>query len=237
MNLCARRPAGRTTSRARASTRSCSSTRPGPRSGPDGGSGSLRWWTRNDSIRTLVRTPIEADFIEVFEPPRVPGYRSPSRKAASARVPGQPDRCVHGRHGQDGGQGDSLVREPVVSFRLTFRRRGQWSCRARPFPTALSCSAAPYTRLEGSLVDLYIVEPTGRWRLIDPDSGQPVCICPVCWPAAERVLRRGGGLTVRQLVPRPSWARCGICDPDDPCWFFIPARAGHKGPPQDLFAR
>lgn len=74
-----------------------------------------------------------------------------------------------------------------------------------------------YTGARDEAVGLYIVEPTGRWRLVDPDGGQPVCVCPSCWPAAERALRRGAGLTVRQLVPRPSWARCGVCDPDDPC--------------------
>ena len=66
-------------------------------------------------------------------------------------------------------------------------------------------------------MDLYLVEPTGRWRLIDPNSGQPVCICPVCWPAVELALQDRGCLTVRQLVPRSSRARCGVCDPDDPC--------------------
>lgn len=66
---------------------------------------------------------------------------------------------------------------------------------------------AAYSRVESDLVDLYFVESTGRWRLVDPDAGQPVCVCPSCWPAAERALRRAGCFTVRQLVPRPAWGR------------------------------
>lgn len=63
----------------------------GPSGGSDGGSGSLRWWTRNDSIRTLVRTPIEADFIEVFEPPR---YQAIAPQAAKLRRLGYPDNLI-----------------------------------------------------------------------------------------------------------------------------------------------
>ena len=74
-----------------------------------------------------------------------------------------------------------------------------------------------YTGARDEAVGLYLVEPTGRWRLVDPEAGQPVCVCPFCWPAAERALGRGGRLIVRQLALRPSWARCGVCDPDDPC--------------------
>ena len=47
--------------------------------------------TRNDSIRTLVRTPIEADFIEVFEPPR---YQAIAPQAAKLRRLGYPDNLI-----------------------------------------------------------------------------------------------------------------------------------------------
>lgn len=57
----------------------------GPQRGPDGGSGPLRWWTRNDSIRTLARSPFELD-LYCSEPPRV--YKQIAAEAASMRAQG-----------------------------------------------------------------------------------------------------------------------------------------------------
>ena len=51
-------------------------------------------------------------------------------------------------------------------------------------------------------VGLYLVQPTRRWRLVDPDCGQPVFVCPACWPAIRCVLPRGLAVTVRQVAPR-----------------------------------
>ena len=53
--------------------------------------GYKEWWTRNDSIRTLVRTPIEADFIEVSETPR---YQAIAPQAAKLRRLGYPDNLI-----------------------------------------------------------------------------------------------------------------------------------------------
>ena len=55
------------------------------------------------------------------------------------------------------------------------------------------------------------------WREVDPESGDPVFICPRCWPDVAAEWRRRGDVTVRRLRPRPNWARCAVCDPEDVC--------------------
>ena len=47
-----------------------------------------RRWTRNDSIRTLARTLIAADLLEVSEPPR---YQVIAGQAVELRGLGYPD--------------------------------------------------------------------------------------------------------------------------------------------------
>ena len=69
-----------------------------------------------------------------------------------------------------------------------------------------------YTGPGEDALGLHLVQPPDPWRLVDPDGGQPVCVCPSCWPVAESALRRVGPLAVRQLVPRPRWANCAVCD-------------------------
>ena len=89
--------------------------------------------------------------------------------------------------------------------------------RARPASGRRPVSRSTYTATGDDAVGLYVVQPTGRWRLVDPDSGQPVFVCPACWPAIRRVLPWGRAVTVRQVVPRPRWAQCAVCDPDPVC--------------------
>ena len=89
--------------------------------------------------------------------------------------------------------------------------------RARPASGRRPVSAVDVHSARDDTVGLYLVQPTGRWRLVDPDSGQPVFVCPACWPAVQRVLSRGRAVTVRQVVPRPRWAQCSVCDPDPVC--------------------
>ena len=57
----------------------------------------------------------------------------------------------------------------------------------------------------------------GRWRAVEPETGEPVFICAACWPAVEAAWRRRAGVTVRVLRRRPAWARCGVCDPERAC--------------------
>ena len=49
------------------------------------------WWTRNDSIRTLARTPIAADLLQVAEPPR---YQAIAAQAVKLRRLGYPDNLI-----------------------------------------------------------------------------------------------------------------------------------------------
>ena len=55
------------------------------------------------------------------------------------------------------------------------------------------------------------------WRVADPEAGDPVFVCPGCWPAVVSYWRDGTDAMVRAVGPRPEWARCGICDPERAC--------------------
>ena len=64
---------------------------------------------------------------------------------------------------------------------------------------------------------LHLVRPPAPWRLIELEFEQPVYVCPGCWPAVRRVLPPGPAVTVREMVPRPRWAQCAVCEPDPAC--------------------
>ena len=64
---------------------------------------------------------------------------------------------------------------------------------------------------------LHLVRPPAPWRLIELECGQPVYVCPACWPALRRVLPLGLAITVREVVPCPRWAQCAVCEPDPVC--------------------
>ena len=64
---------------------------------------------------------------------------------------------------------------------------------------------------------LHLVRPPAPWRLIELECGQPVYVCPACWPAVRPLLPPGGAVAVRQVVPRPRWAQCAVCEPDPVC--------------------
>ena len=55
------------------------------------------------------------------------------------------------------------------------------------------------------------------WRVVDPEAGDPVFVCPGCWPAVAGYWEERPDATVRVVGPRPDWARCGICDPAGAC--------------------
>ena len=55
------------------------------------------------------------------------------------------------------------------------------------------------------------------WRVADPEAGDPVCVCPSCWPAVAEYWRDRADTTVRVVGRRPAWARCGVCDPERVC--------------------
>ena len=63
-----------------------------------------------------------------------------------------------------------------------------------------------------------LVQPTGRWRLVDPDcvvsrfsfARRAGRLSSACCRGAARV-------TVRQVAPRPRWAQCAVCAPDPVC--------------------
>ena len=55
------------------------------------------------------------------------------------------------------------------------------------------------------------------WRTVDPEAGDPVVVCPACWPRVAASWRARVDVTVRTLEPRPAWARCGMCDPEGAC--------------------
>ena len=55
------------------------------------------------------------------------------------------------------------------------------------------------------------------WRVVDPESGDPVFVCPRCWPVVAEYWRRRANVTVRVVGTRPDWARCGVCDPERVC--------------------
>ena len=57
----------------------------------------------------------------------------------------------------------------------------------------------------------------GRWRAVEPEAGGPAYVCAACWPAVEAQWRARAGVTVRVLLRRPAWARCGVCDPERVC--------------------
>lgn len=57
----------------------------------------------------------------------------------------------------------------------------------------------------------------GGWRVAEPEVGDPVFICPDCWPAVSAYWRERADATVRVVGRRPEWARCGICDPERVC--------------------
>ena len=89
--------------------------------------------------------------------------------------------------------------------------------RACPVSSCRPPLRSTYPASGDDAVGLYLVQPIGCWRQVDPDCGQPVFVCPACWPAVRRVLPRGRAVTVRQVVPRPRWAQCAVCDPDPVC--------------------
>ena len=57
----------------------------------------------------------------------------------------------------------------------------------------------------------------GGWRVAEPEAGDPVFICPGCWPAVAAYWQAKPDATVRVVGRRPEWARCGICDPERVC--------------------
>jgi len=59
-------------------------------------------------------------------------------------------------------------------------------------------------------------DPAG-WRVADPEVGDPVFVCPSCWPAVAAYWRDRADATVRVVGRRPAWARCGVCDPERVC--------------------
>ena len=56
-----------------------------------------------------------------------------------------------------------------------------------------------------------------RWRVAEPEAGDPVFVCPRCWPAVVSYWQERPDATVRVVGRRPEWARCGICDPERVC--------------------
>ena len=60
-------------------------------------------------------------------------------------------------------------------------------------------------------------DTAAAWREPDPESGDPVFVCPRCWPAVAARRRSRADATVREPGPRPAWARCGVCEPEDAC--------------------
>ena len=56
-----------------------------------------------------------------------------------------------------------------------------------------------------------------RWHEVDPEAGDPVVVCPRCWPLVAASWRARADVTVLTLGPRPAWARCGVCDPEGAC--------------------
>ncbi len=57
----------------------------------------------------------------------------------------------------------------------------------------------------------------GRWRAVEPESGERVLVCAACWPAVEAEWGSRSGVTGRVLRRRPAWARCGVCEPERVC--------------------
>ena len=55
------------------------------------------------------------------------------------------------------------------------------------------------------------------WRVADPEAGDPVFVCPWCWPEVAAYWQARPDATVRVVGPRPEWARCGVCDPERVC--------------------
>ena len=55
------------------------------------------------------------------------------------------------------------------------------------------------------------------WRVADPEAGDPVFVCPSCWPAVAAYWRKRSDATVRVVGRRPAWVRCGVCDPEQVC--------------------
>ena len=56
-----------------------------------------------------------------------------------------------------------------------------------------------------------------EWRVAEPEAGDPVFICPGCWPAVAEYWQERPAATVREVGRRPEWARCGVCDPERVC--------------------
>ena len=55
------------------------------------------------------------------------------------------------------------------------------------------------------------------WRVADPEAGDPVLVCPWCWPAVEAYWRDRADATVHVVGRRRAWARCGVCGPERVC--------------------
>ena len=62
-----------------------------------------------------------------------------------------------------------------------------------------------------------VVDAAALWRVVDPEAGDPVVVCPECWPQMAALWRARVNMTVRTLEPRPAWARCRVCDPEGTC--------------------
>ena len=67
------------------------------------------------------------------------------------------------------------------------------------------CLSAGYSGVPGTVprsvphagcAGLHLVPSQGRSRFVDPEGGQPVCVCPSYWPMAESALCRVGPLAV-----------------------------------------
>jgi len=78
--------------------------------GPDGGSNSLRWWTRTQSIRTAGALPFEVALAETSAPP---AYQRIAQKALQLRELGLSDRAIAGRLGVT----DKTVAKAIGWFR------------------------------------------------------------------------------------------------------------------------
>ena len=55
------------------------------------------------------------------------------------------------------------------------------------------------------------------WRVAEPEAGDPVFVCPSCWPQVAAYWQERPDAAVRVVGCRPEWARCGICDPERVC--------------------
>ena len=71
--------------------------------------------------------------------------------------------------------------------------------------------------MNGPGVDRPSVRSAGRWRSVEPETGDPAFVCPSCWPLVAPYWEEREDVTLRTLAERPAWARCGLCEPECGC--------------------